>query len=72
MKISIVITAWNVERYIEEAVNSCLNQSYKDLEIVIVEDCSTDATKEILKKLCQGDMRIHLVENKKKCRCRNV
>lgn len=53
MKISIVITAWNVEKYIEEAVNSCLNQSYKDLEIVIVEDCSTDATKEILKNFAK-------------------
>lgn len=65
MKISIVITAWNVEKYIEKAIKSCLNQTYKDLEIIIVEDCSTDSTKEILKKLYPGDIRLRLVENKK-------
>lgn len=65
MKISIVITAYNVEKYIKEAVESCLNQSYKDLEIIIVEDCSTDSTKTIIKDLFLKDLRIRLIENEK-------
>ena len=53
MKISIVITAYNVGKYIEQAVNSCLAQTYKNIEIVLVEDCSTDNTKEIIEKLAK-------------------
>lgn len=36
--ISIIITAYNVEKTIEKAINSCINQTYKDLEIIVVED----------------------------------
>ena len=50
MKISIVMTAYNIENYISEAINSCLNQTYKDIELIIVEDCSTDKTKEIVQE----------------------
>jgi succinoglycan biosynthesis protein ExoO len=42
--ISIVITAYNIERYIERAVSSALAQKYVDVEIIIVDDCSTDNT----------------------------
>ena len=63
MKISIVVTAYNVENYIEEALRSCINQTYKDLEIVVVDDCSTDSTKEIIKELIKEDPRIKLIEN---------
>ena len=63
MKISIVITAFNVEKYIEEAIRSCINQTYKDLEIIVVDDCSTDSTKSIIKKLQKEDSRIIFLEN---------
>lgn len=46
--VSIVITAYNVEPWIEEAVRSACSQTFKDIEIIIVEDCSTDRTREIL------------------------
>ena len=36
MKISIVMTAYNMEQYIEEAMMSCLNQTYKDIELIVV------------------------------------
>ena len=59
--ISIIITAYNVEKTIEKAINSCINQTYKDLEIIVVEDCSTDSTKDIIKSI--NDPRIVLLEN---------
>lgn len=67
MKISIIITAYNVGDFIERAVKSVLSQTYKNIEVVIVEDCSTDNTKEIIEQLAKEDDRIKIVyheENK--------
>ena len=64
MKISIVLTAYNVEKYIGEAIESCLNQTYKDLEIIIVDDCSTDNTKNLIKSYVEKNKDIiKLIEN---------
>ena len=64
MKISIVLTAYNVEKYIGEAIESCLNQTYKDLEIIIVDDCSTDNTKDLIKSYVEKNKDIiKLIEN---------
>lgn len=49
-KISIVMPCYNVEDYIEESLNSILNQTFKDFEIIAVNDSSTDSTLNILKK----------------------
>ena len=43
-KISIVTPAYNCEKYLEEAVNSVLAQSFEDWELLIIDDCSKDAT----------------------------
>ncbi len=48
--ISVIITTYNVEMYIEQAIKSVLNQTYKNLEIIIVDDCSSDNTQEIISK----------------------
>ena len=53
MKISIVMTAYNMEQYIEEAMRSCLNQTYKDIELIVIEDCSTDNTLSIIEKVAE-------------------
>ena len=50
MKISIVITVYNAEKYIENCVESALNQTYDDIEILVINDGSTDSTESILKK----------------------
>jgi len=50
IKFSIIIPAYNAEKYIEETLNSILNQSYNNYEIIVVDDCSTDRTYEILEK----------------------
>ena len=49
VKVSIIIPTYNGEKYIRETLDSCLNQSYKNIEIIVVDDCSTDTTVEILK-----------------------
>ena len=48
MKISIVTTAYNIEDFIENCINSLLSQTYKDIEIILVNDCSTDRTMDII------------------------
>ena len=63
--VSIIITAYNVEKYLEQAVESCLNQTFNDIEIIIVEDCSTDSTPSIIQDLMNKDTRIRLVQNDK-------
>ena len=62
MKVSIIIPAYNVEKYIEQSIGCCLRQTYKDIEIVVVNDGSKDATSSIVRKLQQNDERIKLVE----------
>ena len=48
MKISIVTTAYNIEDFIENCINSLLSQTYKNIEIILVNDCSTDRTMDII------------------------
>jgi len=48
-KISIIIPTYNYAQYICEAIESVLNQTYKDFEIIVVDDGSTDNTKEVIK-----------------------
>lgn len=48
MKISIVTTAYNIESYIKQCLDSIFSQTYKDIEVILVNDCSTDRTIEIV------------------------
>lgn len=58
MKISIITASYNYAQYIEEAVESVLNQSYTDWELILVDDSSSDNSVEIIEKYCQKDKRI--------------
>ncbi len=60
-KVSIYIPAYNAEEYIEEAIESGLNQTYTDLEIVVVNDGSTDATREILDTMYSSEPRVRII-----------
>ena len=56
---------YNSSRFIGRAILSVLNQTYKNLELIIVDDCSTDDTKKIIKKFLKQDKRIKLYSTKK-------
>ena len=60
--ITVVMTAYNVGQYIEKAISSVLNSSLKDLELIIVEDCSTDNTKELIEEAANKDSRITVIQ----------
>ena len=62
-KISIIISAYNTEKYVEKALDSIIAQSYENLEIVVVDDCSKDNTLKILEKYAKKDKRIKLLKN---------
>lgn len=51
MRFSVIIPAYNIEQYIERSINSVLSQSFKDYEIIVVDDYSTDNTKEVIKRI---------------------
>lgn len=57
------MTAYNMEQYIEEAMMSCLNQTYKDIELIVVEDCSTDNTLAIVEKIAAKDSRVEIIKH---------
>lgn len=57
------MTAYNMEQYIEEAMRSCLNQTYKDIELIVVEDCSTDNTLSVVEKIAKEDSRVVIVKH---------
>jgi glycosyltransferase involved in cell wall biosynthesis len=59
--VSVIMTAYNVEGYIETAARSILQQSYRNLELIIVDDCSTDSTPELLKRLEAWDPRVKII-----------
>lgn len=65
MKISIVMTAYNMNQYIGQAIESCLNQTHNDIELVIVEDCSTDDTLSVIESYMKMDDRIKLIVHEK-------
>ena len=48
MKFSIIVPAYNVAQYIEECIESILNQSYSNFELIIIDDASTDGTSKII------------------------
>ena len=58
MKISVVIPTYNVEKYLRQALSSVVNQSYRNLDIVCVDDGSTDNSLFIIKEYAAQDNRI--------------
>lgn len=60
--ISVIMPAYNEAKHIEEAINSVLNQSYQNIEVLVVNDGSTDNTLEILNKLSLKDKRLKVYD----------
>ena len=60
--ISVVVPVYNVEKYIDRCLNSIINQTYRKLEIIIVNDGSTDNSRKIIDKFSKMDSRIIVID----------
>ena len=58
--VSIIVTSYNYENYIKETLNSLIGQTYSNIEIIVVDDGSTDNSLHIIKSFVQKDSRIKL------------
>jgi glycosyltransferase involved in cell wall biosynthesis len=65
MKVSICIPTYNGQKFLETCLDSAIVQTYKDIEIIVVDDCSTDKTSEIAKKYQVKDPRVKIFQNEK-------
>lgn len=75
VRFSVIIAAYNIQSYIERAILSVVNQTFKNLEIIVVNDCSTDNTEEKILNLCSEHKDIIYIkheENKKLGAVRNT
>lgn len=59
--ISVVIPVYQAEEYLVDCLESVLAQTYRNLEVLLVDDCSTDASASICEKYCQSDLRFKLI-----------
>ena len=65
-KVSVVIPVYNVERYLSRSLDSVISQTYKNLEIICINDCSTDGSEKILEQYKKLDDRIVIYNNTEK------
>ena len=66
VKLSVVMPVYNADQFLEEAIESILNQTFKNFEFIIVSSSPTDKTKEILAKYQEIDQRILVVYQERK------
>lgn len=64
MLISIIVPIYNVEKYIHKCINSIINQTYKNIEVILVDDGSTDRCSEICDEFAKKDNRIKVIHQK--------
>jgi glycosyltransferase involved in cell wall biosynthesis len=62
--VSIIVPVYNQEKHIQKCLLSIVNQDYFNIEIIVINDGSTDKTSDIVKQIASGDKRIKLIENK--------
>lgn len=63
--ISIVLPTYNGARFLAESIQSCIDQTYTNWELIIVDDCSTDSTSKIIKHFESSDLRIRAFHHEK-------
>ena len=74
IKVSVIVPVFNTEKYLEKCLNSLINQTLQDIEIICINDGSTDKSADIIKKFANKDSRFKLInqENKKQGAARNT
>lgn len=65
--VSVVMPNYNGERFVEDAIKSVLSQTYNNIELIVVDDCSRDNSPEVIEKIAKQDERVHLFRNKTNC-----
>lgn len=65
MKIDILMATYNGEKYLREQIDSILNQTFKDFNLIICDDCSKDSTWKILQEYEKKDSRVKIIKNEK-------
>ena len=60
-KISVIVPIFNVEKYLKECLESIINQTFKDIEIICINDGSTDNSLDILNQYAEKDNRIKVI-----------
>jgi glycosyltransferase involved in cell wall biosynthesis len=63
--VSVLMPAYNSEKYIADAIDSILNQTFQDFELIVIDDCSKDKTWHIIQKYAQKDKRVVAIKNTK-------
>lgn len=66
IKVSVIVPVYNVENYLKQAITSVINQTLKEIEIICVNDGSTDSSKTILDEFQKSDERIIVVNKSNK------
>lgn len=61
--VSVLMPCYNAEKYVEESLHSILTQTYQNLEVIAINDCSGDNTLAILNRMAQKDSRIKVIDN---------
>ena len=61
--VSVIIPCYNAEKFVSQSVYSVINQTYTNLEIIVIDDCSTDGTLDILNNIAVLDSRVVVIRN---------
>jgi glycosyltransferase involved in cell wall biosynthesis len=65
-KVTIIIPVYNTEKHLQQCLTSAISQTLKSIEIIVINDASTDNSLEIIKEFEKKDSRIQLINFKKK------
>ena len=63
IKVSVIVPVFNTEKYLEKCLNSLINQTLQDIEIICINDGSTDKSADIIKKFANKDSRFKLINH---------
>lgn len=59
--ISIIVPVYNTQSYLEKCIESLMNQTFRDIEIICIDDCSSDNSKKILEQMSAKDKRVKVI-----------